>query len=69
MVTRVGVILNIAKNSEKKVKIYLDTIVAGGDTSILHFYVGRRMSEFTFGVGPGAFVPLKFTAHFELQPA
>lgn len=46
----------------------LDTVVAGGDPSVLHLDVGRRMSELALRVGPGALVALKLSANLELEP-
>lgn len=48
---------------------YLDTVVAGRNTSILYLHGGRRMCEFAFGVRARALIPLEFAAHLELQPA
>lgn len=48
---------------------YLNTIVAGRDTAVLHLDVGRGMCEFTLGIGPGALVPLELPANFQLEPA
>lgn len=51
-------------------KLYMDThlnaIVAGGNSSVLHFDGGRRVSELALGVGPRALIPLELAAHFEL---
>lgn len=51
------------------ISIYLNTVVAGGYASILNFYISWWMRKFTFGIWTRAFIPLKFTAHFQLQPA
>lgn len=48
---------------------YLDAVVTGCDTSVLHLHVGRRMCEFAFGVRAGALIPLEFAAYLQLQPA
>ena len=47
---------------------YLDGIVAGDDTSILHLDVGRRMGEFALAVRARALAALKLAAHLQLQP-
>lgn len=47
---------------------YLDTVVAGGDPSILHLDGSWGMRELAFGVRSRALIPLEFAAHFELQP-
>ena len=49
-------------------KTHLDTVVAGGDSSILHLHSSRGMRKLAFGVGSRALIPLKFAAHFKLQP-
>lgn len=48
---------------------YLNAVVAGGDSAVLHFDVGRGMGEFALGVWPGALVPLKLPTDLELEPA
>lgn len=47
---------------------YLDTVVAGGDPSVLHLDVSRRMSELALRVGPGALVALELPTDLQLQP-
>lgn len=47
----------------------LDTVVAGGDSSVLHLDVGRRVCELAFRVGTRTLVPLKLSTHFQLQPS
>lgn len=47
----------------------LNAVVAGGDSSVLHLDVSRRMRELAFGVRASTLVPLELAAHFELQPA
>ena len=48
---------------------YLDGIVAGDDTSVLHFDVGRRMGELALAVRARALAALKLAAHLQLQPS
>lgn len=48
---------------------YLDTVVAGGDSSILHLDGRRGMSELALGVRPRALISLELATHFKLQPA
>jgi len=46
----------------------LNAVVASRDTSILHFNIGRWMSEFAFSIRSWALISLEFTTHFQLQP-
>lgn len=48
---------------------YLDTVVAGSNSSVLDLDVGWGMCELALGVRPGALVPLKLPADLQLQPA
>jgi len=52
-----------------KILPYLDAVVAGGDSPILHLHVGWGVSELALGVRPRAFVPLELPAHLQLEPA
>uniref|UniRef100_A0A915JJ97 Uncharacterized protein n=1 Tax=Romanomermis culicivorax TaxID=13658 RepID=A0A915JJ97_ROMCU len=36
--------------------------------TVLNFDVRRRVGEFALQIGPGTLAPLKFAAHFQLQP-
>lgn len=47
---------------------YLDTVVAGGDPSVLHLDVSWRMGELALRVGPGALVALELPTDLQLQP-
>lgn len=47
---------------------YLDTVVAGGDPSVLHLDVSWWMGELALRVGPGALVALELPANLQLQP-
>lgn len=47
----------------------LDTVVACGDTTVLHLYVGWRVCELAFRIGTRALVALKLSTHFQLQPS
>lgn len=46
----------------------LNAVVASRNTSILHFNIGRWMSEFAFSIRSWALISLEFTTHFQLQP-
>lgn len=52
-----------------KYESYLNTVVAGCHSAILHLNIGWRMCEFAFGVRPRALVPLEFPTDFQLQPS
>lgn len=47
---------------------YLDTVVAGGDPSVLHLDGRRWMRELALGIRPRTLIPLELAAHFQLQP-
>lgn len=49
--------------------IYLDTVVASCDPSILHLHIRWWMRELAFRVWSGALVALKFSADFQLEPS
>lgn len=44
----------------------LDTVVAGGDSSILHLDGSRGMRKFAFSIWSRALIPLELPAYFEL---
>ena len=48
---------------------YLNTVVAGRHSPILHLDVGGRVGELAVGVWAGALLPLILAAHLELEPA
>ena len=48
---------------------YLNTVVAGSNSTILDFNVWRRMSELALCVGTRALLALELPAHLQLQPA
>ena len=49
--------------------IYLNTVIACGDTPILHLNIRRWVGKFTFSIRSRTFLTLKFPADFELQPS
>lgn len=47
----------------------LDRVEACGHSSILHFYVGGRVSKFAFILGSGALAALELATNFQRQPS
>ena len=59
----------ILSNKKEGIKSYLNAVVAGDDTSILHLDVSWRMGEFAFGIGSRTFGALELAANIQLEPA